>query len=90
MVNCPLKQLFFGSAYENTSYTVCIFTQTTHNSQTIFKINYNPPFTLCQQFRLFYHLGKVIFVAMHTIANPFLYILSTAQIFAILRLLMKY
>ncbi len=30
--------LLYGGAYENTSYTVCIFTQTAHNSQTIFKI----------------------------------------------------
>ena len=32
------SSIIIEDAYENTSYTVCIFTQTAHNSQTIFKI----------------------------------------------------
>ena len=75
MDEMPPKVRTFGGAYENTSYTVCIFTQTAHNSQTIFKII------------IFYNsmrvnsllLSKVIFVAMHTKPIAFLYILSTAE-----------
>ena len=45
-----------------------------------FQDYYSPRLTLCQQFRLFYHLGKVNFGEMHTVAKVFLYILSTRKI----------
>ena len=54
--------------------------RTVRNPQTIFMNYYSPRFLMCQQFTIFSHLRNIIFGAMHTIINSFLYILSTHKI----------